>query len=51
MPIPAETEQLLLAYGVHYPEDEKSIERVIELRRRIGEEFDRLLGLGKMLEQ
>jgi hypothetical protein len=40
--IPAETEQFLHAYLVHHPQDQKSIERVIEFRRRVGEEFERL---------
>jgi hypothetical protein len=28
---------------MHYPEDQKSFERVIDFRRRVGEEFERLL--------
>jgi hypothetical protein len=30
-------------YVARYPEEESPIERVIEFRRRVGEEFDRLV--------
>ena len=41
--IPAETEEHFRSYAACYPEDQSAIERVIEFRRRVGEEFDRLV--------
>jgi hypothetical protein len=41
--IPPEIEQHFRAYASDHPEDESAIERVIEFRRRVGEEFDRLV--------
>ena len=41
--IPAETEERFRSYAARYPEDETAIERVIEFRRRVREEFDRLV--------
>jgi hypothetical protein len=41
--IPPEIEQHFRAYTSDHPEDESAIERVIEFRRRVGEEFERLV--------
>lgn len=41
--IPAETEEYFRSYVAHHPEEESPIERVIEFRRRVGEEFDRMV--------
>jgi hypothetical protein len=41
--IPVEIEELLRSYVARCPEDESAIERVIEFRRCVGEEFDRLV--------
>jgi hypothetical protein len=49
--IPAEAEQLLPRVCRAISRGPEDIERVIEFRQRIGEEFERLLGLGNMLEQ
>jgi len=41
--IPAETEELFRSYAARHPEDDSPIVRVIEFRRRVGEEFERLI--------
>lgn len=42
--IPPETEQLLREYAAEHPEERGKISRTIELRRVVGEEFERLIG-------
>jgi hypothetical protein len=41
--IPPETEEVLVAYAHQHPEDAIGIERVLKFRRRVGEEFERLI--------
>ena len=41
--IPAETEECFRSYVAHHPEEESPIVRVIEFRKCVGEEFDRLV--------
>ncbi|MFY9531443.1 MAG: hypothetical protein WBC04_12360 [Candidatus Acidiferrales bacterium] len=41
--VPPEIEAVLRAYAVRYPEDGASVEQALEFRRRVGEEFERLV--------
>lgn len=41
--VPPEIEAVLRAYTVRYPEDGASVGRALEFRRRVGEEFERLV--------
>jgi hypothetical protein len=41
--IPAETEEYFRSFVADHPEEESPIERVIEFRKRVREEFDRLV--------
>ena len=41
--VPPEIESALLAYAAHYPIDGQRIQCVLQFRRRVGAEFERLL--------
>jgi hypothetical protein len=41
--VPPEIEDALRLYASHHPEDAKGIEKVLRFRRRVREEFDRLV--------
>jgi len=41
--VPPETEALLSLYAKHHPEDARGIEKVLSFRKRVWEEFDRLV--------
>jgi hypothetical protein len=41
--VPPEIESALLAYADRYPKDGQRVQRVLQSRRRVGEEFERLL--------
>jgi hypothetical protein len=41
--VPREIETMLRAYAGQYPEYAIGIERVLQFRRRVGEEFERLV--------
>ncbi len=41
--VPAKVEAVLLAYAKRHPEDQQGIEGALEFRRRVAEEFERLV--------
>jgi hypothetical protein len=41
--VPPEIEGALSLYATHHPEDASGIERVLQFRKRVREEFDRLV--------
>jgi len=41
--VPPEIEAVLCLYAKHHPEDARGIERVLRFRKRVREEFDRLV--------